>query len=47
MKQRVWIVTQNGCCGHEEIVAVFAGEQDAIDKADSLVEGSWDAWEVD
>jgi hypothetical protein len=47
VKQRVWIVTQTGCCGHDEIVGVFADEQDAKDKADSLVEASWDSWEVD
>ena len=47
MKQRVWIVTQTGCCGHDQIVGVFADEQDAKDKADSLVEASWDSWEVD
>ena len=47
MKQRVCIVTQTGCCGHDEIVGVFADEQDAKDKADSLVEASWDSWEVD
>jgi hypothetical protein len=47
VKQRVWIVTQSGCCGHDEIVAVFGNEQDAIDKADNLTEASWDEWEVD
>jgi hypothetical protein len=47
MKQRIFIVTQSGCCGHDEIVAIFGDEEDAKDKADSLIEGSWDAWEVD